>query len=144
MFVSIKNKMSTLTSIQAWRQTGDKSYNFKQNSYPVSKNASRLCDISTGILENYVHCASLFVPIWYQPYHIRFTHVSSLIARSMEPTWGPSGADRAQVGPMLGPWALLSGVGRIWSLAGRPPEEEKAQWWWVRNTTSWYLITNNQ
>ena len=26
------------------------------------------------------------------------------------PTWGPSGADRTQVGPMLAPWTLLSGV----------------------------------
>ena len=26
------------------------------------------------------------------------------------PTWGPSGADRTQVGPILGPWTLLSGV----------------------------------
>ena len=28
----------------------------------------------------------------------------------MEPTWGPSGADRTQVGPMLAPWSLLSGA----------------------------------
>ena len=34
----------------------------------------------------------------------------SLIARFMGPTWGPSGADRTQVGPMLAPWYLLSGV----------------------------------
>ena len=34
---------------------------------------------------------------------------STLIARFMGPTWGPSGADRAQVGPMLAPWTLLSG-----------------------------------
>ena len=34
----------------------------------------------------------------------------SLIARFMGPTWGPSGADRTQVGPMLAPWNLLSGV----------------------------------
>ena len=27
----------------------------------------------------------------------------------MGPTWGPSGADRFQVGPMLAPWTLLSG-----------------------------------
>ena len=27
----------------------------------------------------------------------------------MGPTWGPSGADRTQVGPMLAPWTLLSG-----------------------------------
>ena len=33
-----------------------------------------------------------------------------LIARFMGPTWGPSGADRTQVGPMLAPWTLLSGI----------------------------------
>ena len=27
----------------------------------------------------------------------------------MGPTWGPPGADRTQVGPMLAPWTLLSG-----------------------------------
>ena len=31
------------------------------------------------------------------------------IARFMGPTWGPPGADRTQVGPMLAPWSLLSG-----------------------------------
>ena len=31
----------------------------------------------------------------------------SLIARFMGPTWGPSGADRTQVGPMVAPWTLL-------------------------------------
>ena len=31
------------------------------------------------------------------------------IARFMGPTWGPSGADRTQVDPMLAPWTLLSG-----------------------------------
>ena len=33
-----------------------------------------------------------------------------LIARFMGPTWGPSGADRTQMGPMLAPWTLLSGT----------------------------------
>ena len=37
------------------------------------------------------------------------TTKSTLIARFMGPTWGPSGADRTQVGPMLVPWTLLSG-----------------------------------
>ena len=32
-----------------------------------------------------------------------------MIARFMGPTWGPSGANRTQVGLMLDPWALLSG-----------------------------------
>ena len=36
-----------------------------------------------------------------------------LIARFMGPTWGTSGADRAQVGPMLAPWTLLSGYLRM-------------------------------
>ena len=31
------------------------------------------------------------------------------ISRFMGPTWGPSGADRSQVGPMLAPWTLMSG-----------------------------------
>ena len=30
--------------------------------------------------------------------------------RYMGPTWGPPGADRTQVGPMLAPWILLSGT----------------------------------
>ena len=37
----------------------------------------------------------------------------TLIARFMGPTWGPSGADRTQVGPMLVPWTLLSGKGKM-------------------------------
>ena len=35
----------------------------------------------------------------------------SLIARFMGPKWGPSGANRTQVGPTLAPWTLLSGMG---------------------------------
>ena len=31
-------------------------------------------------------------------------------AKFMGPTWDPSGADRTQVGPMLAPWTLLSGI----------------------------------
>ena len=38
-----------------------------------------------------------------------FLHQASLIARFMAPAWGPSGADRTQMGPMLVPWTLLSG-----------------------------------
>ena len=36
--------------------------------------------------------------------------LSSPIARFIGPTWGQSGADRTQVGPMLAPWTLLSGI----------------------------------
>ena len=34
----------------------------------------------------------------------------SLIARFTGPTWGPSGADRTQMGPILVPWTLLCGL----------------------------------
>ena len=46
------------------------------------------------------------------PFIIHFymhVHVITLIARFMGPTWGPSGANRTQVVPMLAPWTLLSG-----------------------------------
>ena len=41
---------------------------------------------------------------------VKFDLNLSLIAMFMGPSWGPSGADRTQVGPMLAPWTLLSGV----------------------------------
>ena len=40
--------------------------------------------------------------------------ITALIAWFMGPTWGPPGADRTQVGPMLALWTLLSG----WLLDG--------------------------
>ena len=36
--------------------------------------------------------------------------ITSQIARFMGPTWGPPGSCRPQVGPMLTPWTLLSGI----------------------------------
>ena len=42
----------------------------------------------------------------------------SLIGRFMGPTWGPSGADRTQMGPMLASWTLLSS-NSIWALCFR-------------------------
>ena len=35
---------------------------------------------------------------------------ASQIARFMGPPWGPPGSCRPQVGPMLAPWTLLSGI----------------------------------
>ena len=34
--------------------------------------------------------------------------VTTLVARFMGPTWGPAGANKTQVVPMLSPWTLLS------------------------------------
>ena len=46
---------------------------------------------------------------------------STLIARFMWPTWGPTGADRTQVGPVLAPWTLISGY--LW-----PREASVGMW----------------
>ena len=48
------------------------------------------------------------------------------------PKWGPSGADRTQVGPMLAPWTLLSGM--FWWL--------KSQLW-SHNASAWELSANH-
>ena len=47
---------------------------------------------------------------WNQPADSPYTwqNAGSLIAWFMGPTWGPSGADRTQVGPMLAPWTVPS------------------------------------
>ena len=56
---------------------------------------------------------------------------SILIARFMGPTWGPSGADRTNVGPTLAPWTLLSGYGQVnlmWPLTSVPQVSEIRSW----------------
>ena len=40
--------------------------------------------------------------------HMRMYTPFTLVASFKGPTWGPSWADRTQVGPMLGPWTLPS------------------------------------
>ena len=56
---------------------------------------------------------------------------TTLIARFMGPTWGPSGADRTQVGPMLAPWTLLSG--QCWNIVDLT----------IRNKFQWNLHRNS-
>ena len=41
---------------------------------------------------------------------IAVSWMTSQIARFMGPKWGPPGASRTKVGPMLAPWTLLSGI----------------------------------
>ena len=62
--------------------------------------------------------------IWYNPpslwipLHLQYDSVI-LIARFMGLIWGPPGAERTQVGPMLAPWTLLSGLWIKSNLYGR-------------------------
>ena len=46
----------------------------------------------------------------YQYIHRNVVKRFTQIARFIAPAWGASGADRTQVGPMLAPWTLLSGL----------------------------------
>ena len=52
-------------------------------------------------------CPNLCIDVWIAT-HAPMRKVT-LIARFMGSTWGPYGADRTQVGPMLAPWTLLFG-----------------------------------
>ena len=49
-----------------------------------------------------------YVPIKVYNTH-KYIWEETMTVRFMGPTWGPSGADRTQVGPMFAPWTLLSG-----------------------------------
>ena len=49
------------------------------------------------------------------------------IAKFMGPTWGPPGSCRPQMGPMLAPWTLLSGVMNISSCIIR----HSTRWQWM-------------
>ena len=51
---------------------------------------------------------TLYQTTWYSEKQLLIHTLYSLIARFMRPTWGPSGADRTQVGPMLASWTWLS------------------------------------
>ena len=54
--------------------------------------------------------ATIFIYFLKYIKHKKGKNMIPLIARFMGPTWGPAGADRTQVGPMLAPWTLLSGT----------------------------------
>ena len=52
------------------------------------------------------------ITFWLIPRYIQhYNHPDSKFHRS---TWGPSGADRTQVRPMLAPWTLLCGHCLLW------------------------------
>ena len=65
----------------------------------------------------YAELWSFFVTILEKHYHVtKSFDYTTLIAKFMGPTWGPSGAARTQVGLMLSPWTLLSGHLMPWQL----------------------------
>ena len=81
-------------------------WNFIQNWH-----AHRKSCIETSMylcLDSYRSVSPVRDRIW--DHHCRCLYMSSMRARIMGPTWGPAGADRPQMGPMLAPWTLLSRI----------------------------------
>ena len=60
-----------------------------------------------NILQSTLLIPSIYRSIWYD---IIRQNPTSQIAKFMGPTWGPPGSCRPQMGPMLVPWTLLSGI----------------------------------
>ena len=61
--------------------------------------------------------------------------ISTLIACVMGPTWGPSGADRTQMGPILAPWTLLSdNLSTSIGIKIIPVPEDQPWWIWVKHS----------
>ena len=58
--------------------------------------------------------------------------VFTQITRFMGPTWGPPGSCRPQMGPMLAPWTLLSGILVLWTIV-------MVIWW---QTTAYVRLCN--
>ena len=100
-------------------------YGYEMRVYSVCKKSNLYCLLWKWIC--YCQCCYyryhyhiIIIPLSAGPVNIHGTWVMSslclqmsqslttLIARFMGPTWGPSGADRTQVGPTLTPWTLLS------------------------------------
>ena len=93
-----------------------------------------LTPLKTEKWHDAITCTTRSLSIWQLPVpqvmmknHVNSFITRTLIARFMGPTWGPSGADRTQLGPMLAPWTLLSG--NLWG----------SQWW-----PSWYRYMTTQ
>ena len=78
----------------------------------LRSNLSRAkCTAQVGMSYRLMRVMFVFTQPWMDPTRqmMSFKHsvwftILPLIARFMGSTWGPSGADRTQVGPMLAPW----------------------------------------
>ena len=80
---------------------------FKWQSFPGSQDMDW-----KDVLLPLVYCiVSLVCVLWNNLVRGHWS-LSSQIARFMGPTWGPPGPCRPQMGPILAPWTLLSGI--VW------------------------------
>ena len=77
---------------------------------------------------------------WKMSSNMCLDNSNSQIAKFMGPAWGPPGSCRPQMGPMLAPWTLLSGI-------VLPPFDslQHLQWWssrlWEEHNWNRNLVT---
>ena len=100
-----------------YKLTSDFDYNSSFcNAYPLDTGAVVIKISQNEHLQGkYQKRCVLFFPSWANG--LPSVVMASMIARFRGPTLGPSGADRAQVGPTLAPWTLLSGI--LGNVSGR-------------------------
>ena len=76
-------------------------------------------ELPIDILDDIKRSLALFVKYCDSWRLISLRHTTSQITMFMGPTWGPPGSCRPQMGPMLAPLTLLSGILLLWKkLAG--------------------------
>ena len=101
-----------LFQLRCWVKSGLRSYAesltvyWNSSKHEMSVNPAR----HSGAIW---HCWSCSMLVYLMAWCIKPLPVPMLtspIASFMGPTWDPHGADRNQVGPMLAPWTLLSGL----------------------------------
>ena len=104
---------------QGWNhsQTHIYAYGFNELSSIISISNKAVSNVgkSINVPRFTIQGECLRQPLQALYYHQR--HICSLIARFMGPTWGPSGADRTQVGPVLAT-GHLGPTGPRWALCG--------------------------
>ena len=65
------------------------------------------------------------------------SQLRSQIAKFMGPTWGPPGSCRPQMGPMLAPWTLLSGIWMYFNQVFQPTD-------WILSSLPWKELSRYQ
>ena len=93
--ITIDSKLNIIPMVNQWTQVYILYIRTVIQSEKNAQHDKMVCEIYISILQ--VSCTATW------------REAPTKIARFMGPTWGPSGADRTHMGPMLTPWTLLFG-----------------------------------
>ena len=79
----------------------------------------------------YIWSAPLILFQYKEHFYISITKIPD--SKFMRPAWGPPGTCRPQMGPMLAPWTLLSGIRWLWDVLfsyNRNCAGKMVSWYW--------------